>query len=312
MTLPQSITVPVWQQFMLPVLKVLSDGTVWARRPLRAAVFEYMQLTETQLAEQLPSGQSRANNRMGWATSALARAEAVSKPERAHFQITDVGRALIEQYPNGFTEKDLQAFPAYQAYEPQTRTPASLVSSAEVAESDLDPVEQMEAGERRLHADVGVELIKRLRAQAPEFLEHSVLDLLVKMGYGGTEKLAQRLGGSGDGGVDGVIDQDALGLDRVYVQAKRYAQGNVVQRPDVQGFAGALQGVGANRGIFITTSSFSQGAIQFAKNISDSAGNTRIVLIDGERLARLMIKYGVGVQSVRTFMVVAVDEDYFE
>nr|WP_255028894.1 restriction endonuclease [Rhodococcus sp. GA1] len=294
------------------MLKVLSDGTVWARRPLRAAVFEYMQLTETQLAEQLPSGQSRANNRMGWATSALARAEAVSKPERAHFQITDVGRALIEQYPNGFTEKDLQALPAYQAYEPQTRTPASLVSSAEVAESDLDPVEQMEAGERRLHADVGVELIKRLRAQAPEFLEHSVLDLLVKMGYGGTEKFAQRLGGIGDGGVDGVIDQDALGLDRVYVQAKRYAQGNVVQRPDVQGFAGALQGVGANRGIFITTSSFSQGAIQFAKNISDSAGNTRIVLIDGERLARLMIKYGVGVQSVRTFTVVAVDEDYFE
>ena len=312
MTTPQWITVPVWQQFMLPMLKVLSDGAVWARRPLRAAVFEYMQLTETQLAEQLPSGQSRANNRVGWATSALARAEAVSKPERAHFQITDVGRGLIEQYPNGFTEKELQALPAYQAYEPQTRTPASLVSSVEVAESDLDPVEQMEAGERRLHADVGVELIKRLRAQAPEFLEHSVLDLLVKMGYGGTEKLAQRIGGSGDGGVDGVIDQDALGLDRVYVQAKRYGQGNVVQRPDVQGFAGALQGVGANRGIFITTSCFSQGALEFAKSISDSAGNTRIVLIDGQRLAQLMIKYGVGVQSVRTFTVVTVDEDYFE
>ncbi|KHJ73372.1 restriction endonuclease [Rhodococcus sp. Chr-9] len=297
---------------MLPVLKVLSDGAVWARRPLRAAVFECMQLTETQLAEQLPSGQSRANNRMGWATSALVRAEAVSKPERAHFRITDVGRALIEQYPNGFTEKGLRALPAYQAYESQTRTSASLVASAEVAESDLDPVEQMEAGERRLHADVGVELIKRLRAQAPEFLEHSVLDLLVKMGYGGTEKLAQRIGGSGDGGVDGVIDQDALGLDRVYVQAKRYGQGNVVRRPDVQGFVGALQGVGANRGIFITTSSFSQGALEFAKSISASAGNTRIVLIDGQRLVQLMIKYGIGVQNVRTFTVVTVDEDYFE
>lgn len=312
MTAAPGITVPVWQQFMLPVLQVLSDGVVRQRRELRDATFAHMKLTESQLAEQLGSGQLRAENRIGWAISDLVRAEAVSKPARAHFEITDVGRKLMVQYPNGFTEKDLQALPAYQAYEPQARQSNSSAPMTIATDTELDPVEQMESGERRLHADVGVELIKRLRAQSPDFLEQSVLDLLVKMGYGGTEKLALRLGGSGDGGVDGVIDQDALGLDRVYVQAKRYGQGSVVQRPEVQGFAGALQGVGANRGIFITTSSYSQGAIEFAKNISDSAGNTRIVLIDGERLARLMIKYGVGVQSVRTFTVVTVDEDYFE
>ncbi|MFD6675476.1 restriction endonuclease [Rhodococcus zopfii] len=312
MTTSPAITVPVWQQFMRPVLEVLSDGVVRPRRQLRDETFAHMRLTESQLAEQLASGQPRAENRIGWAISDLVRAEAVSKPARAQFQITEAGRKLLQQYPNGFTEKDLQSIPAYRAYEPPTRATASVSPIVSAEDAELDPVEQMESGERRLHADVGVELIKRLRAQAPEFLEQSVLDLLVNMGYGGTEKLAQRLGGSGDGGVDGVIDQDALGLDRVYVQAKRYGQGNVVQRPEVQGFAGALQGVGATRGIFITTSSFSQGAIEFAKSISDSAGNTRIVLIDGERLARLMIKYGVGVQSVRTFTVVAVDEDYFE
>ncbi|MEZ5151781.1 restriction endonuclease [Rhodococcus zopfii] len=312
MTSSPVITVPVWQQFMRPVLEVLSDGVVRPRRQLRDETFAHMRLTESQLAEQLASGQPRAENRIGWAISDLVRAEAVSKPARAQFQITESGRKLLQQYPNGFTEKDLQSIPVYRAYEPPTRATASVSPIVSAEDAELDPVEQMESGERRLHADVGVELIKRLRAQAPEFLEQSVLDLLVNMGYGGTEKLAQRLGGSGDGGVDGVIDQDALGLDRVYVQAKRYGQGNVVQRPEVQGFAGALQGVGATRGIFITTSSFSQGAIEFAKSISDSAGNTRIVLIDGERLARLMIKYGVGVQSVRTFTVVAVDEDYFE
>lgn len=304
------ITVPTWQEFMLPVLQVLSDGEVRARRPLRDATFAHMGLTDAQLAERLASGQSRAENRIGWAISDLVRAEALSKPARAQFRITDTGRKLIADYPNGFSDKHLKLIPAYQAYEPATK---NSVSPALPTESeDLDPVEQMEAGERRLHADVGVELIKRLRSQAPEFLEQSVLDLLVKMGYGGTEKLAQRLGGSGDGGVDGVIDQDALGLERVYVQAKRYAQTNTVQRPDVQGFAGALQGVGATRGIFITTSSFSQGAIQFADGVSGWAGSTRIVLIDGERLARLMIKYGVGVQSTRAFTVVEVDEDYFE
>lgn len=155
--------------------------------------------------------------------------------------------------------------------------------------------------------EVAADLLKRLREQDPSFLEQSVLDVLVAMGYGGTEQRATVLGGSGDGGVDGVIDQDPLGLERVYVQAKRYGKDNSVQRPDIQGFVGALHGVGANRGVFITTSRFSSGATEYAKGI-----NTRVVLIDGQRLTELMIKYGVGVQQRQVFTVVEVDEDYFE
>lgn len=163
------------------------------------------------------------------------------------------------------------------------------------------------AGVARLRAEVAAQLLERLRAASPDFLEQSVLDVLVAMGYGGVEQRARRIGGSGDGGVDGVIDQDALGLARIYVQAKRYALDNVVGRPQIQGFVGALHGQQANQGIFITTSSFTRDAVDYARSV-----NASVVLIDGNRLAELMTKYGVGVQPVQTFTVVEVDEDYFE
>ncbi|MGH3852989.1 MAG: restriction endonuclease [Pseudonocardiaceae bacterium] len=159
----------------------------------------------------------------------------------------------------------------------------------------------------RVRADVAAQLLDRLRAANPEFLEQSVLDVLVAMGYGGVEQRARRIGGSGDGGVDGVIDQDPLGLARIYVQAKRYAADNVVNRPQIQGFVGALHGQQASQGIFITTSGFTRDAIDYARSV-----NASVVLIDGDRLASLMITHGVGVQSVQTYTVVEIDEDYFE
>ena len=168
-------------------------------------------------------------------------------------------------------------------------------------------MEQIEQGVNLLHAEVATQLIDRLRVQEPAFLEQAVLDLLVAMGYGGAEKQVRRLGGSGDGGVDGVIDQDALGLDRVYVQAKRYAADNSVGRETIQAFVGALHGRHASRGIFITTSRFTPQATEYAATI-----NARVILIDGDRLARLMIQYAVGVQTKHTYRVVEVDEDFFE
>ena len=149
--------------------------------------------------------------------------------------------------------------------------------------------------------------MERLRAASPDFLEQAVLDVLVAMGYGGVEQRARRIGGSGDGGVDGVIDQDPLGLARIYVQAKRYAAENSVGRPQVQGFVGALHGHQANQGVFITTSSFSREAIDYARSV-----NASVILVDGERFASLMIDRGVGVQAVQTFTIVKLDEDYFE
>ncbi|WP_040837289.1 restriction endonuclease [Nocardia brevicatena] len=300
---------PVWPGFLTPVLEVLDDGQIWRRRDLHTAVEDHIGLTAEQRAEVLPSGKGRADNRIGWALSGLYRAKLVDKPARATFVITDAGRALLAAHPPGITEKILKALPEYRDYTP-ARTGSSNgdpVAEAAAADEAVDPLEQIERGVERLHAEVATDLLARLRGQDPAFLEQSVLDVLVAMGYGGTEGRATRIGGSGDGGVDGVIDQDPLGLERIYVQAKRYAADNTVGRPEIQAFVGALHGVGAARGVFITTSAFTSGAREYAQSIG-----TRVILIDGKRLAELMIRYGVAVQTRQTFTVIEVDEDYFE
>ncbi|AOW95250.1 restriction endonuclease [Rhodococcus sp. WMMA185] len=298
---------PVWSGFLTPALKVLSDGRTWRKRDLHAAVADHVGLSADQRAEVLPSGQSRSDNRIGWALSGLYRAKLVEKPARATFVIADAGRELLAAHPTGITEKTLKAVPAYRDYVPPARASADTSATSTEPEEEADPLEQIETGVKRLHSEVAADLLERLREQHPDFLEQSVLDVLVAMGYGGTEGKAARIAGSGDGGVDGVIDQDPLGLDRIYVQAKRYAQDNAVGRPEIQAFVGALHGVGAARGVFITTSRFTAEARAY----SDTIG-TRVILIDGERLAALMIKYGVAVQVRQTFTLVEVDEDYFE
>lgn len=307
MTAPARVSeMPIWSGFLTPVLEVLIDGAIWPKRELHVAVSDRVGLTETQREETLASGRRRVDNRIGWALSALNRAELIAKPERATFTITDAGRAQLALHPAGVTEKILKSIPAYMDYIPVGQSSGSVEVEDEI-EAPADPLEQIDAGVARLHTEVGSDLIKRLRERHPDFLEQSVLDVLIAMGYGGTEQRGTRIGGSGDGGVDGVIDQDPLGLDRIYVQAKRYAHDNTVGRPEIQAFVGALHGVGAARGVFITTSRFTQDAREYAKAIA-----TRVILIDGQRLAALMIKYGIGVQTRETFVVVEVDEDYFE
>lgn len=308
MTAPVS-AMPVWSGFLTPVLEVLTNGQIWRKRDLHTAVEDHVGLTAEQRAEVLPSGRRRTDNRIGWALSGLYRAGLIDRPARATFVITDAGRALLAAHPAGITEKILKALPEYRDYTPaRTGSPnGDTVAATEAADDVVDPLEQIERGVERLHAEVAADLLARLRGQDPAFLEQSVLDVLVAMGYGGTEGRATRIGGSGDGGVDGVIDQDPLGLERIYVQAKRYAADNTVGRPEIQAFVGALHGVGAARGVFITTSAFTSGAREYAQSIG-----TRIILIDGKRLAELMIRYGVAVQTRQTFTVVEVDEDYFE
>lgn len=309
MTTPGPVSaMPIWSGFLAPVLEVLTDGQIWRKRDLHVAVENHVGLTVEQRAEVLPSGQLRVDNRIGWALSGLYRAGMVDKPARATFVITDAGRALLEAHPAGITDKALKASSSYRDQTPpRSVSHVAPVAGADGADEDVDPLEQIERGVGRLHTEVAGDLIARLRGQDPAFLEQSVLDVLVAMGYGGTEGRAARIGGSGDGGVDGVIDQDPLGLERIYVQAKRYAADNTVGRPEIQAFVGALHGVGAARGVFITTSTFTSGAREYAQNIG-----TRIILIDGGRLAELMIRYGVAVQTRQTFTVVEVDEDYFE
>lgn len=299
---------PTWDGFLLPVLRVLADGATLQARHLHERVADDVGLTEEQRAETIDSGQLRFRNRIGWAVSSLTRAEALARPRRATYTITDLGRRLLMDHPGGLGEGELRQIPAYRDHQPATRTSAPNASPASApSETALDPLEQINAGVARLRAEVAAQLLERLRAASPDFLEQSVLDVLVAMGYGGVEQRARRIGGSGDGGVDGVIDQDALGLARIYVQAKRYAADNVVGRPQIQGFVGALHGQQANQGVFITTSSFTRDAVDYARSV-----NASVILIDGDRLSELMTKYGVGVQPIQTFTIVEIDEDYFE
>ena len=225
--------------------------------------------------------------------------------------ITDVGRELLEAHPGGMTEKDLLSVPGYDsprlaqkaAADAAPATPAPVVEER----TELDPDEQIENGIARIHADVADQLLTRIQAQDPEFFEKAVLDLLMAMGYGGAEGSATRTQLSRDGGIDGIIDQDALGLSRIYVQAKRYASDNTVGRPAIQEFVGALAGNAASQGVFLTTTRFSVDAQRYADQVQ-----ARIVLVDGAKLSRLMIRYGVGVQVRRTVQIVDVDEDFFE
>ena len=302
---------PTWDQYMIPALHVLVDGQMRRTREIVDRAADLLQLSENDRAVLIPSGQEQWKNRGNWALSYLARAGAVERPSRGRYVITEVGRGLLEAHPNGMTEKDLRSVPGYDsprvAQKPTAdaapATPAPVVEER----TELDPDEQIENGIARIHADVADQLLTRIQAQDPEFFEKAVLDLLMAMGYGGAEGSATRTQLSRDGGIDGIIDQDALGLSRIYVQAKRYASDNTVGRPAIQEFVGALAGNAASQGVFLTTSRFSVDAQRYADQVQ-----ARIVLVDGAKLSRLMIRYGVGVQVRRTVQIVDVDEDFFE
>jgi restriction system protein len=302
---------PTWDGLMVPVLQVMADGEVRGIRVIRSETAQKVGLSEAQLAEVLPSGQVKADNRIGWAASYLTRVGALERPTRGQYAITDLGRRLLADHPAGMTEGHIRPLvregDEWWISKGGATKPIPVEVRAGNIETPLDPVEQIEQGIARIQADVAADLLARLHAQAPAFFEQAVLDLLLAMGYGGAEGRATRTQLTRDGGIDGIIDQDALGLSRIYVQAKRYALGSTVQRPEIQAFVGALHGNAAGHGVFITTGRFSAGAQDYAKSLP-----TRVVLIDGQRLAALMIRYGVGVQVRRTVALVEVDEDFFE
>lgn len=302
--------VPVWEKFMAPSLRFLSDGSIRTAREIRQAASDDLNISDEARHEALPSGQFRYQNRAGWAISYLNRAGATERPARGTYRITDVGRKLLADHPHGITEQHLREL-AGDSDAPQTWFALQAMDASpnadQPAAAELDPEEQVSQGIERIHASVAADLLTRLHEREPAFFEQAVVDLLVAMGYGGTDTAATRTQLSNDGGIDGIIDQDALGLSRVYVQAKRYALDSSVGRPEIQAFVGALHGVQANQGVFLTTGRYSSGAKAYAESVA-----TRVVLIDGRRLASLMIRYGVGVQVKRTVRIVEVDEDFFE
>lgn len=301
--------IPDFQTLMRPVLALLADGTVRRSRDVKDAMAEEFGLTEAERTELLPSGRQRTiDNRVGWSLTYLSQAGLIARPNRGHVVITDDGRAALAANPTRVDMKTLEAYPAYLDFRDRTRekaaaTPSTAEGDATAEATPSDLVEQALSTNR---AAVEGEVLQAALALSPTGFEDLVIRLLERMGYGKAGSV-ERTSASGDAGVDGIISQDPLGLDRIYVQAKRYAEDRTIDRPKIHEFAGALLGKQGDRGVFITTSRFSSGAVQEAERI-----NARIELIDGRRLAELLVAYGVGVQADQTVTLYRLDEDFFD
>lgn len=296
-----NVSIPKWHEFMAPILRVMSDGATRDRGEITRAAADEAGVASTERQITLTTGQPTYANRVGWAISHLNRAGALSRPERGRYAISPLGRTVLDTHPAA-TRTDVEAVTGYRRTRPVS---GAAVEQTEDVDS-LDPAELIDQGIKQIQADVAGELLARLMTKSPTFFEQTVVDLLVAMGYGGADGQARVTSASNDGGIDGIIDQDTLGLSRVYIQAKRYSPDNAVGRPEVQGFVGALSGK-ADGGVFITTGRFSGGAADYA-----AAVPTRVILIDGDRLTSLMIRFGIGVQTKQTVQIVELDEDYFE
>lgn len=307
------VELPRLHEFMPAILTYLSDGSVRTSQEIRTAVADQLSLSPKQMTVRLPSRRLVYADRTYWAYKCLEHWGALTSPKHAHFAITDKGQSLIAKYPSGLpVEVALQIrrdsltrhkHPK-ETENTSTRLPTNGVS---IELTDSTPEELIAESIAQLESALTHDIVERVRVLSPSAFEQLVVDVLLAMGYGGGEGRGIVTQASNDGGIDGVIDQDALGLSKIYVQAKRYGEKNSVGRPEVQSFVGAMHGR-ATQGVFITSGSFTSGAHNYAQNLG---GGLSLVLIDGERLARLMIKYRVGVQVARTYTVMKLDEDFF-
>jgi restriction system protein len=304
------MAVPDYETFMLPLLRALGDGGEHHVRDLRDQLAAEFKLSDADRAEALPSGkQSVFDNRVGWAKTYMDKAGLVATVKRGVYRIMDAGRAVLAERPPRIDKKYLERFEAFRGFIALQRNHDDESSQADaVSVATATPEEQLDAAYTRIRQKTEAEVLAAVLSASPEFFEKLVVELLVAMGYGGTRADAGKaLGKSGDGGIDGVINEDRLGFDAIYVQAKRWTD-NTVGRPVVQSFAGSLLAKKGRKGVFITTSSFSRDAHEYVKEIE---ANAKIVLIDGAALARHMVEFGIGVTTERTLTVKRLDSDYF-
>lgn len=267
-----------------------------------------MDSTQAERNELLPSGQQAIfNNRVGWANSYLKKAGLLESPRRGALRITARGRQILGDNPERIDVKYLERFPEFIEFREASRNNRETTTAESTAiATEQTPEEALELAHQSLRLSLAQDILSRILSCSPTFFERLVVELLVKMGYGGSRRDAgERIGQSGDGGIDGIIKEDRLGLDTIYIQAKRW-QGSV-GRPEIQKFVGALQGQRAKKGVFITTSSFTAEAIDYASRI-----DTKVVLIDGQLLANLMMDFDVGVSIAASYTVKRIDSDYFE
>ncbi|RYB98045.1 restriction endonuclease [Ciceribacter ferrooxidans] len=307
------MSIPDYQSLMLPVLRLAAEGEKRVA-DVEDRIANDLGLTQEEREELLPSGRQRVlHNRIHWAKFYMTKAGLLASPARGRFVATDDGKAILATNPDRIDVKLLLQRPEFREfYKNASGSDVDVGEAPQAHPSHLDtdattPEEQIEAAYQAVLTALRADLLDRISQNSPAFFEGLIVDLLVAMGYGGSRKnAAEQLGRSGDGGVDGVVNEDRLGLDRVYVQAKRYAPSNSVGRPDVQAFVGSLVGLGATKGVFVTTSTFSQQARDFVKHLSQ-----RVILIDGQRLTDLMIEHDVGVRTSRAIAFKRLDEDFF-
>lgn len=298
------MAIPDFQSIMLPLLKYAGDFQEHSFRDAISVLAEMYGLTQDERRQPLPSGgQPLFNNRVGWATTHLRKAGLLESTRRGFFIITDQGQAVLASPPARIDLRYLRQFDKYIEFKSRKNGDSMPEDSSEpVAHT---PEEILQSAHRTLTRELSEEILELLMKCSPSFFERLVVELLVAMGYGGSmNEAGQALGKSGDGGIDGIIKEDRLGLDIIYIQAKRWD--GVVGRPEIQKFAGALQGKRSRKGVFLTTSSFSREAMEFVSHI-----DSKIILIDGERLTELMIEHNIGVTPVEKYEVKRIDSDYF-
>lgn len=303
------MVVPDYETLMRPTLESLADGSERTFREVQDLVASRQDVNDEDRELLLPSGKQPVfANRVGWAITYMVKAGLVRRPRRGVVTITSRGKQLLEDHPGRIDGAVLSQFPEFVEFRTtrHDRSSRSASDASVIAPAAGSPTESIAALVDEVNSAVAAEVLERVLEQPPVFLERLVLVLLEAMGYGGVEALSEHLGGPGDEGLDGVIRQDALGLDVVYVQAKRYAPERKIGRPDIQAFVGALNGARADRGIFITTSSFTADARAYVDRVQN-----RLVLIDGKRLAAEMVNRNVGVQVREVHEVKRIDEDFF-
>ena len=303
------MSVPGYQEFMFPILKCLYDGGQYHKKKICEKMIEVFNLTQEQLDERLPSqAEPTYINRVGWAITYLKKAGLIDSPTRACYVITDEGKKLVDNNVTNLNTKYLRKYPSFVDFQKASHD-TSAKETVDVAKDDETPYEKIVSYNAVIKKSICDDLLNKILEQSPYFFEQLVVDLLVSMGYGGNiEDAGKATKKSGDEGIDGLIKEDKLGLDTIYIQAKRYKKDNLVGRPTIQQFIGALQLKGARKGILITTSDFTKEAIE-AVSYSTTVS---IVLINGYKLVDLMYEHNIGVGVEKVIQIKKIDNDYFE
>jgi restriction system protein len=300
------MAVPDFQTLMLPIMEFAADGQEHSLREAREYLAKRLGVTEEEREELLPSGrQAVFDNRVAWAKTYLQQAGLLNSIRRGYFRITERGRQVLAEKPERIGIKLLDRFPEFVEFHRSASRQEKSVEELVESQEKITPEEMLESAHQQIRNDLAGDLLKRIKAAPPAFFERLVVELLVKMGYGGSRREAGKaIGKSGDEGIDGIINEDRLGLDTIYIQAKRWE--GTVGRPEIQRFVGALQGKRARKGVFLTTGYFSAEAHDYVSRI-----DTKVVLIDGQELTGLMIDFGLGVTTTATYEIKRVDSDYF-